>query len=328
MKIDFTFIITVYNGQNTIGATLESIKYQILQYGQGYSIQLIIGDDASTDLTREVIKIWLMENKNLFTKVDLLFHANNNGTCRNFVESLRCIEGAYFKELAGDDMLPVNNMFEVMKLTDKYDIVTGFVLLFSNNDPAKTLSYLKSNYIQKYYDTDSLRILTQTSCPIKNGAVWNKRLLSRSVLNFIAQYKYVEDRPMWFKIFQENPELKYYFNDKPTLLYRAEYGVTFSTNPYHALHDKDVKQLRMDINKMTRSVLVRVSNYLYCRPNRLWGCINPSVWYPKFLEIKHRDDLDIANNISIQKAIKENNGHLKKMIASGKTYTGKLNNNE
>ena len=65
----FTLILVVYNPEHLVLQTLNSIKYQIVTYGDGIDIQLIIADDGSKDNSRNIIDCWLEDNKELFSEI-------------------------------------------------------------------------------------------------------------------------------------------------------------------------------------------------------------------------------------------------------------------
>ena len=60
----FTFISITYNHEKYIIEHLESIKYQILQYGKNEKVCFILSDDCSTDNTLLITQQWLKINSN------------------------------------------------------------------------------------------------------------------------------------------------------------------------------------------------------------------------------------------------------------------------
>ena len=97
--------MTCYQQSEVVLLALESVKYQILHYGQGQKFQLIAADDASTDGSQELIRAWAAENQALFARITLLFREKNGGICRNYVDALRAVEGERFVKVDGDDLL-------------------------------------------------------------------------------------------------------------------------------------------------------------------------------------------------------------------------------
>ena len=184
-KYDYSFVVTTYNQQNTIVETLESIKYQVEKYGTDFKVQLIIGDDGSTDKNVEVIKKWLIQNKHYFTEVVTIFEDNNYGMCHNFCSTLEKVRGRHFKEISGDDILPENNIFSVMDKLDDCDIVTGIVLRFKDGKFILDKSEYITEIRQAFFSYKEIRKLSKTAVPLKGGTIWNKNLDTKSLFEYI-----------------------------------------------------------------------------------------------------------------------------------------------
>ena len=86
----------VYNSENTIRQTLESIVYQ--DYVEW---KLLISDNYSTDLTREICQEFVA----LDDRITLHQQSENIGAWNNFIFVLEKSEGPYFKFQAADDVL-------------------------------------------------------------------------------------------------------------------------------------------------------------------------------------------------------------------------------
>lgn len=245
-SIDFTFVVTTYNQQNTIIQTLESIKYQISKYGKKYRIQLIISDDCSSDNNVRMIELWLEKNKNLFSLINKLYYDNNNGTCHNFSKALSLVKGKYFKEIAGDDLLPENNVFKFLIQLDTYDFIMAPTLIFDGDIVTTNKKKYRTELRQAFYSYNDLKTLVKTAVPIKGGAVWNKKFNSKLLLDFVCNYRLVEDRPFWYIMFQENKLLRFKFDNSITLLYREGGGSTKHSTSY-SRHKNDIKKMQNDL---------------------------------------------------------------------------------
>ncbi len=71
---EVTVCVSLYNYQEYIVETLESIYHQTLK-----PIDLIIVDDCSTDWSVTVTQIWLQQRQNRFNQIKLIKHQQNNG---------------------------------------------------------------------------------------------------------------------------------------------------------------------------------------------------------------------------------------------------------
>jgi glycosyltransferase involved in cell wall biosynthesis len=89
------FIIT-YNQEQTIGQTIESI---LMQKGD-FTMELVIGEDSSTDNTRNIC---LQYQQQYPDKIKLLLQDTNQGLLKNYIYTLRLCRGSYIGVCAGDD---------------------------------------------------------------------------------------------------------------------------------------------------------------------------------------------------------------------------------
>lgn len=295
-KYDYSFVVTTYNQQNTIVETLESIKYQVEKYGTDFKVQLIIGDDGSTDKNVEVIKKWLIQNKHYFTEVVTIFEDNNYGMCHNFCSTLEKVRGRHFKEISGDDILPENNIFSVMDKLDDCDIVTGIVLRFKDGKFILDKSEYITEIRQAFFSYKEIRKLSKTAVPLKGGTIWNKNLDTKSLFEYIKQYKLVEDRPLWYKITKDNKELQYWFENSPVLLYRIGGGSSIHSN-VNKIHMEDIKKLYLSIKKEKLTLLERES--LFCVMHGL-KYLDFGVLYVKIKDLLYHKKMDeLWNNLFV-----------------------------
>jgi glycosyltransferase involved in cell wall biosynthesis len=91
-----TVVCLCYNHARFVAEALDSVKHQTYP-----SIDLIIVDDASTDLSQDAIVQWMNSNHG----ATFLPLPVNLGNCRAFNAGLRKAQGAYVIDLAADDVL-------------------------------------------------------------------------------------------------------------------------------------------------------------------------------------------------------------------------------
>lgn len=306
--IDYTFIVITYNQECVIVQALESIRFQIEQYGEAYHIQIVICDDASYDRTRVIADKWLERYENLFLRIDKVYHTENVGTCRNFTDGLRLVKGTSYREMAGDDIIPRNNIFEILDRTKDTDVVTAVVLPFTGNTIQDTYSDYRKILLQAVYTKRQLRFLTKVMCPILNGNVMSKKLVTPDVLRYIERYKLIEDRPLWYYIFKKNSRLSYSFSEKPALLYRiSDSSVTHTDSPVRLLYEFDMRHIYDDILADKPPIFVRLCIHTL----RFHRYINLGNLYLHGLLKIHAKKLDALYQKVILPEIKENEVHLR-----------------
>jgi len=94
MRISICMI--TYNHQQYIA---EAIKSVLMQKGN-FTWELVIGEDCSTDKTREIVKLYQQQNP---ANIKLLLRDKNIGMMANFVGTLEACKGDYVAILEGDD---------------------------------------------------------------------------------------------------------------------------------------------------------------------------------------------------------------------------------
>ncbi|MDE7410683.1 MAG: glycosyltransferase [Paramuribaculum sp.] len=105
-------IVTTYNQENTIGRTLQSILSQNIDV----PYEIVIGDDCSSDCTREVCEKY--EKK--YPEIIRYFRREHNlGVVTNYFQCVRDCRGKYIADCAGDDFWVDNDKlakeFELME---------------------------------------------------------------------------------------------------------------------------------------------------------------------------------------------------------------------
>ena len=95
-KVLISVVVPSYNRADTVGETLDSI----LQQKVDADIEIIVGDDCSTDNAREV----LLDYKQRFPDViNLLFYEHNIGLGANWATCVKACKGKYICNCDNDD---------------------------------------------------------------------------------------------------------------------------------------------------------------------------------------------------------------------------------
>lgn len=241
--IYFTFGVLAYNSELYILETLESIKYQVLNYADGRSIQLIIGDDGSKDNTVQICDMWIKHNRSLFTEAVILSSSNNQGTVLNYKKIFNAVKGKFFHIIAGDDLFNYLDIFKYAENLRKYDIVSTIPISVNskrdvfvekhrlhrflynlNNEPYDSSKLIKKEMYGSFLHTPS--------------TVFKKELYDENVQAFVEQFFLFEDDPKWYKLLSRTGKLKLVLY--PIVLYRyQEKSVSHNPGPF----EKDVIKL-------------------------------------------------------------------------------------
>jgi len=251
--------VTCYQQSEVVLLALESVKYQILHYGQGQKFQLIAADDASTDGSQELIRAWAAENQALFARITLLFREKNGGICRNYVDALRAVEGERFVKVDGDDLLAPYNLFALTDLLSEYDMVCPAFLKFSGpGNLIKSYHTYLEVVLQEFIQGNTLRRAAKLGCPVMNVAIYRKSLLAEEVYDFILQFRTVNDRACFQKILTRDRPVKKCYVNRPAILYRISDGsISHFNSPVRKLHSWEIRRLCRVQREVERSPLDR-----------------------------------------------------------------------
>lgn len=91
-----TIICSCYNHENFILQTLDSVMSQTYK-----NIEVIVVDDFSSDNSVELINSWLINHPS----VKFVKNSSNLGITKSFNNAMKLAKGAYYMDLAGDDLL-------------------------------------------------------------------------------------------------------------------------------------------------------------------------------------------------------------------------------
>ena len=95
-KILISVVIPSYNRADTVGQTIDSILAQKVDA----DIEIVIGDDCSTDNAREVLLKYKEQNPDI---IKLLFHEQNMGLGANWATCVKACKGKYICNCDNDD---------------------------------------------------------------------------------------------------------------------------------------------------------------------------------------------------------------------------------
>lgn len=229
---EFTFGIITYNSSPTIVELLESIKYQIINYGEDIDFYVVLADDCSTDNTIWIAKRWIRDNQQLFKDVKIIESERNKGLCYNFSQMMNAIKTEYFVEIAGDDLISSQNIFSMLDNLGNDEIRVYFTVCFNE----KGLFYDKSMVAkqlyfsqQKHTNKKDLRLL-ETFNPYSAVSVKLKRHhYSEKGLKYIQQFKNFEDDTSFYYILRNNHRSFFSFYMSPIFLYRKN-GQSLTTS--------------------------------------------------------------------------------------------------
>lgn len=256
MDIKHTILMITYNQEDYIRQALDSVLNQeVLPY------EIVIGDDYSTDKTREII----MEYKNKFPLIiKPIFHEKNLGIYGNLNALIDKVSGDMIHLLAGDDwfegemLLVFNKVIESNKLDCKQD---PFLLMpnfyrYHNNELE-----LVNNYQYKNIDSITLKIQNLAS----NRGVGISRELFNTIPNFDTTIGPWADW-LW-DIGQKVHAKKIVFIDEAFPVYRVNVGITSKKTPEY-FHNSYVQAIDKILEVYKTHLLINHRLFLYMQKAR------------------------------------------------------------
>ena len=259
MKAQFTFLINMYNQENLIEQTLESIRYQIEHYGDNYLFRLILSDDASKDRTCETADNWLAVHKNLFVDVKRLYHTQHRGTCYNYTDGVMAVETENFQVIDGDDLLSCDNLFEIHEKYKEYDVIACQKLPFQDGKIFDNKKSYMSSMQQMIYNSHNIGYWCKSGkCTVQNGYIIKRHVYTEDVISYIRKFRLIEDVTLWYKIFCSNKKISYVYCGTPTILYRRSSGsVSMENNMFYDLYSRERQQMKEEMYAAEKNRLMR-----------------------------------------------------------------------
>lgn len=121
-------IVTSYNQESTLRQTIDSILNQKCNF----DFEIIIGDDCSIDLSRDII----ISYKNKYENIKPLFQKQNVGVAINLISCVNLSQGKYIAICAADDFWHNQNKLQLE--VDFLEQNTDYGLVYTDYDKLNT----------------------------------------------------------------------------------------------------------------------------------------------------------------------------------------------
>ena len=121
--VKVSICLMTYNHENYIDQAIQSVLMQRVDF----DIEIIIGEDFSTDRTRAIISEY---QERYPEKINPIFRPNNIGMKENFIDTLAHCKGEYVAVLSGDDYWI--DPYKLQKQADFLDENSDYVLIGHN----------------------------------------------------------------------------------------------------------------------------------------------------------------------------------------------------
>jgi glycosyltransferase involved in cell wall biosynthesis len=203
--------VITYNQETTISQTLDCILNQKIQF----PVEIIIGEDCSTDKTREIC----IRYKNTYPEIiRLILHEQNQGLLKNYQSVVNACRGKYIAQCAGDDYWhnpdKLKLQVEFLETHSDYGLVHSDVdvLLVKYNKIKKP----KRNNIPAGYVYQSL--MEKGNHIFAASVLFRRNLLDYADFDAYIKHGFMmEDYPMWLEF---SNHTKFFYMNTSTITYR------------------------------------------------------------------------------------------------------------
>jgi len=213
-EICVSIFMLTYNQEDFIAQAIEGVLMQKADF----SIQLVIGEDCSTDNTRNIV---LDYAKNYPDKIKLILSETNIGLIANYVKTYAQCAGKYVAICDGDDY-----WIDPLKLQKQVDILeknSDYSIVYTNNK-----NLIPSGDMLFSDKKDNLTTTTFDQLVFENyipsvTALFRNKTLTEEMSKWIQQLPY-GDWPtyLWVTVGGD----KIYFMNEVTAVYRKNFGTS------------------------------------------------------------------------------------------------------
>jgi len=160
--LDITLFVACYNEEENIQDTLDAVSAAMS--GLGYSWEVIVIDDASTDNSVNLLKQYISRFPEY--PATLVVREKNQGLAQNFIEAAFLGRGKYFRLINGDNVESSTQIANILSHIGEADIlipyhaeVTGRTVFRRYLSKSFTLIVnLLSGYRIRYYNACSVHL--------------------------------------------------------------------------------------------------------------------------------------------------------------------------
>lgn len=243
----FTFVVMSYNQEEFVIDNLESIKYQIENFGDGIDVDLVFSDDCSTDNTVAYAELWLQENQHLFRDITVIVNEENLGIVKNYLLATGAVKTPYCKVLGADDLYHRNNVFEIMDVLAENQILFSPTLTFSQEGVSV---YWDINNLLNIHSKKSVENYLEHGYPFNTGGMFYQAALVQNpgLREYISKYTWIEDLPSVYYMFNHIEDFNFAVYYKPLMIYRNTVGI--SNNEEHGMNQyftDEERQIKREI---------------------------------------------------------------------------------
>lgn len=247
-------LMITYNHENFIREAIEGVLMQKTDF----PVELIIGEDCSTDSTR---KICLEYKAKYPDKIRLLLPEFNLGVMRNFIETMQAATGKYIALCEGDDYW--TDQYKLQKQVDFLEANSDYSCCFHRYDILDEETNLKrKDNIEFLFIDNDLK-----GCEISTELFLNKWITQPLTIvfrkesldiNSLVKYKFTRDQHLIYHLLQSGKTYMFAFNAG---VYREHMGGIHGKQSLKHQCDIGV-EVAKELYRFNKSDMLLKDNYL------------------------------------------------------------------
>ncbi len=197
-KITVSIIMLTYNHEKYIAEAIKSVLAQ----NTIYRYELLIGDDNSSDNTREIICEYAQRYPEIIRP---FFHQKNMGCTANLLYIYKQVSGKYIAYIEGDDKwifdTKLQQQIDFLEKNKEYSATTNLIEIISENNEIidGKLSWISEKEIFTAKDFDGITLPGQTSSLVHRNIYaaepellscysWNQNIGDRITMIHLLKY--------------------------------------------------------------------------------------------------------------------------------------------
>ena len=275
-KVKVSIFMLTYNQEAYISQAIEGVLMQ----KTNFNYQLVIGEDCSTDNTRQICEQYA---KNYPQKIKLLPNLNKNiGLIKNYIRTIKECHGKYIAICDGDDYW-----------IDKYKLQKQVDFLETNPK-----YYIVGTNLKRLYNDGTLESSNENK--LKPNFGFNDLIFDNVIASVTVLFKNIQKNatiPQWIEKFPYGDWQTYLWTVKEkgkvfimndiTAVYRTDIGVSASIRKKHSetakINLKIVECIASDSNFSHKRDIVKKS--IFQHKKNLMNCYNREKQYIKALKV-------------------------------------------
>lgn len=189
----FSVVIPLYNKQNSIVSTLQSVLAQSYQ-----NFEIVVVDDGSTDNSAQVVEDFILASS-LSPLAFRLIRKPNGGVCSARNRGIREAKYDYIALLDGDDMLDEHYLEEQVKLIQDFPEAKMWGVNYADIVDGKIYPYQQGmgedfrGYVEDYFGTSHADLFCSSSVVLTKE-------IAQAVGMQDERMAYSEDLDFWYRV--------------------------------------------------------------------------------------------------------------------------------